>query len=107
MKNTTKTIAAVLVLILAVALFVGAASAAEARDVANGQTAFVYENITVGGQGTGYLNFYDKDDVFVTSINATNGGFNLLDVAVGSKEFHSGWCKRNHHCQHPVPEPFA
>ena len=84
MKNTTKTIAAVLAVFLAAALFVGAASAADARPVANGQTAFVYENITVGGQGTGYLNFYDKDDAFVTSINATNGGFNLLDVAVGS-----------------------
>ena len=84
MKNANKTIAAVLVLILAAALFVGAASAAEVRDVANGQTAFVYENITVGGHDDGYLNFYDKDDVFVTSINATNGGFNLLDVAVGS-----------------------
>ena len=84
MKNTTKTIAAVLAVFLAAALFVGAASAAEARPVGIGQTAFVYENITVGTHGDGYLNFYDKDDVFVTSINATNGGFNLLDVAVGS-----------------------
>ena len=84
MKNTTKTIAAVLAVLLAAALFVGAASAAEARPVGNGQTAFVYENITVGDQGIGYLNFFDKDGIFVTSINATNGGFNLLDVAVGS-----------------------
>ena len=88
MKNTTKTIAAVLAVFLAAALFVGAASAADtAREIDN-STAFVYENITIKGatQGQGYLNFFDKDDVFVTSIasNATTGAFNLLDVSVGS-----------------------
>ena len=84
MKNANKTIASVLVLILAVALFVGAASAAEARDVTSGGTAFVYENITVGGNATTPLSFYDKDGVFVTSIAPQNGAYNLLDVSVGS-----------------------
>ena len=88
MKNTTKTIAAVLAVFLAAALFVGAASAIDtAREIDN-STAFVYENITIAGESghQGYLNFFDKDDVFVTSIasNATTGAFNLLDVSVGS-----------------------
>ena len=87
MKNTTKTIAAVLVVFLAAALFVGAASAKDtARDI-NNSTAFVYENITIeDAEKEGYLNFFDKDGVFVTSIasNATTGAFNLLDVSVGS-----------------------
>ena len=85
MKNTTKTIAAVLAVFLAAALFVGAASAADtAREIDN-STAFVYENITIkdASVGQGYLNFFDKDGVFVTSIasNATTGAFNLLDVS--------------------------
>ncbi|HJK39601.1 MAG TPA: hypothetical protein O0Y11_00740, partial [Methanocorpusculum sp.] len=84
MKNTTKTIAAVLAVFLAAALFVGAASAVEARDVANGGTAFVYENITVGGPASTPLSFYDKDGILVAQIAQQNGAYNLLDVAVGS-----------------------
>ena len=85
MKNTTKTIAAVLAVFLAAALFVGAASAADARNVESGGTAFVYENITVGvGAATTPLSFYDKDGMFVTSIAPQDGAYNLLDVAVGS-----------------------
>ena len=85
MKNTTKTIAAVLAVLLAAALFVGAASATEARDVESGGTAFVYENITVvNGDTSTPLSFYDKDGMFVTSIAPQSGAYNLLDVAVGS-----------------------
>ena len=84
MKNTTKTIAAVLAVFLAAALFVGAASAAEARPVANGGTAFVYENITVNGDTVHNLSFYDKDGIRVAQIAQQNGAYNLLDIAVGS-----------------------
>ena len=86
MKNTTKTIAVVCTLFLIAALFVGAASAATGARAVNNSTAFVYENITFEGTtGSGYLNYFDKDGVFVTSIASNESGvFMLLDVSVQS-----------------------
>ena len=92
MKNTTKTIAAVLAVFLAAALFVGAASAAisDGRDVANNSAAFVYEKITLTGTTTEPLVLYDGDakNNVVNSISASEADgtyyYNLLSDVVGS-----------------------
>ena len=93
MKTQTKTIAVVLALFLVAACFVGSASAATVRDVANGEDAFVYEQITVAGAaapGT-FLAKYsgDAQPVALNTIAATtnNDGdacFDLLEGAVGT-----------------------
>ena len=49
MKNSTKTIAAVFAVFLVAALFIGAASASEYREVQPDTVAFVYEKITING----------------------------------------------------------
>ena len=93
MKNTTKTIAVVLAVFLAAALFVGAASAAlpdVSRNVANNSTAFVYEKITLTGTSTEPLVLYDGDakNNVVNSISASQNAdgyyYNLLSDVVGS-----------------------
>ena len=92
MKNTTKTIAAVLAVLLAAALFVGAASAAisDGRYVANNSAAFVYEKIILTGTTTEPLVLYDGDakNNVVNSISASEADgtyyYNLLSDVVGS-----------------------
>ena len=90
MKNTTKTIAAVLAVFLAAALFVGAASAAEPgyRTVESGDTAFVYEQINVTGDDAATLVMLDSNDNplnIITGSQTTDGyNYNLVESVVKS-----------------------
>ena len=89
MKNTTKTIAAVLAVFLAAALFVGAASAAEPgyRTVEPGDAAFVYEQIYVaGGASTLVMLDSNGNPLNIITGSQTTGGYNynLVESVVGS-----------------------
>ncbi|HJK21326.1 MAG TPA: hypothetical protein O0W98_02050, partial [Methanocorpusculum sp.] len=88
MKNTTKTIAAVLAVFLAAALFVGAASAADGyRNVANEDTAFVYEQINVtDGAKTLVMLDSNGNPLNILTGSASDGGYtyNLVESVVGS-----------------------
>ena len=92
MKNTTKTIAAVLAVFLAAALFVGAASAAQPEDYRNvsvGDTAFVYEQIYVKDVNASTLVMLDSNG---NPVNILTGSkisndeytYNLVESVVGS-----------------------
>ncbi len=89
MKNTTKTIAAVLAVFLAAALFVGAASAADGyRDVKSGDTAFVYEQINVTDDAATTLVMLDNNGnplkILTGSASGTGYTYNLIESVVGS-----------------------
>ncbi|HJK23173.1 MAG TPA: hypothetical protein O0X08_04735, partial [Methanocorpusculum sp.] len=75
MKNTTKTIAAVLAVLLAAALFVGAASADQPRD---------YRNVTVDGTAFVYEQIYVKDTNASTLVMLDSNG-NPVNILTGSK----------------------
>ena len=89
MKNTTKTIAAVLAVLLAAALFVGAASAAEPgyRTVVSGDAAFVYEQIYVAGEASTLVMLDSNGNPLniITGSQTTGGyNYNLVESVVGS-----------------------
>ena len=89
MKNTTKTIAAVLAVFLAAALFVGAASAADVgyRTVESGDTAFVYEQIYVAGDAATLVMLDSNGNPLniITGSQTTDGyNYNLVESVVGS-----------------------
>ena len=90
MKNTTKTIAAVLAVFLAAALFVGAASAAEPgyRTVESGDAAFVYEQINVTGGDAATLVMLDSNDNPLNILTGSESGdgytYNLVESVVKS-----------------------
>ncbi|HJK20834.1 MAG TPA: MEMAR_RS02690 family S-layer glycoprotein [Methanocorpusculum sp.] len=91
MKNTTKTIAAVLAVFLAAALFVGAASAAEPgyRNVAENGTAFVYEQICVADANAATLVMLDSNGNPVNILTGSEVAeneytYNLISTAIGS-----------------------
>ena len=89
MKNTTKTIAAVLAVLLAAALFVGAASAAEPgyRTVAVNGTAFVYEQIYVAGDASTLVMLDSNGNPLniITGSQTTDGyNYNLVESVVKS-----------------------
>ena len=90
MKNTTKTIAAVLAVFLAAALFVGAASAADVgyRNVADKDTAFVYEQINVTDVAATTLVMLDNNGNPLNILTGSKSGdgytYNLVESVVGS-----------------------
>ncbi|HJK08719.1 MAG TPA: hypothetical protein O0X54_04200, partial [Methanocorpusculum sp.] len=92
MKNTTKTIAAVLAVLLAAALFVGAASAVQPegyRNVTVDGTAFVYEQIYVKDTNASTLVMLDSNGNpvnILTGSKISNGEYtyNLVESVVGS-----------------------
>ena len=89
MKNTTKTIAAVLAVFLAAALFVGAASAADGyRNVTNKDTAFVYEQINVTDGNAATLVMLDSNgnplNILTGSASGTGYTYNLVESVVKS-----------------------
>lgn len=104
MKNTTKTIEAVFSVFLVAALFIGAASASEYREVGQNGVAFVYEKITISG-ATNPLVLYDDQQInVVNSISLStdasgNKYYNLLADVVGGKYgryFYDGAAKTNY-----------
>ena len=89
MKNTTKTIAAVLAVFLAAALFVGAASAADDyRNVTVPGTAFVYEKIFVDDPNAATLAMVDTNgnpvNILTGSAEGNGYTYNLVASTIGS-----------------------
>ena len=91
MKNTTKTIAAVLAVFLAAALFVGAASADQPdgyRNVSVDDPAFVYEQIYVKDVNASTLVMLDNNGNPLNILTGSKSGdgytYNLVESVVGS-----------------------
>lgn len=104
MKNTTKTIEAVFSVFLVAALFIGAASASEYREVGKNGVAFVYEKITISGATNPLVLYDDQQTNVVNSISLStdasgNKYYNLLADVVGGKYgryFYDGAAKTNY-----------